>query len=95
MKYANKLMVVPYVPRIENPAEKQIFTLDQEMESILNDKTKKIFLTAKWYIGGPTNELFRHVKKRHPIESQSVCDGIHWQRSCRVFLNSVHRLSYS
>ena len=30
-------MVVPYVPRIENPAEKQIFTLDQEMESILND----------------------------------------------------------
>ena len=49
MKYANKLMVVPYVPRIENPAEKQIFTLDQEMESILNDKTKTIDDKIKLY----------------------------------------------
>ena len=50
-------------------------------QQIDGDKTKKIFLTAKWYIGGPTNELFRHVKKRHPIESQSVCDGILEQRA--------------
>ena len=32
MKYANKLMVVPFVPRIENPKETQIFTLDNNME---------------------------------------------------------------
>ena len=49
MKYAHKLMVVPYVPRIENPTETQIFTLDQEMESILNDKTKSIDDKIKLY----------------------------------------------
>ena len=42
MKFANKLMVVPFVPRIDNPAENQIFSLDQEMESILYDNTKKV-----------------------------------------------------
>ena len=49
MKYAHKLMVVPYVPRIENPAETQIFTLDEEMESILSDKTKSIDDKIKLY----------------------------------------------
>ena len=40
MKYANKLMVVPYVPRInDNPKEKQILSIDQDMEEILKDKT--------------------------------------------------------
>ena len=40
MKYATKLMVVPYVPRLENPQETQIFDLDKEMESILSDSSK-------------------------------------------------------
>ena len=42
MKYANKLMVVPYVPHIDNPTQTQIFTLDQEMEEILHDKGKNV-----------------------------------------------------
>jgi hypothetical protein len=39
MKYATKLMVVPYQPRLENPVETQIFSIDQEMEKILHDKS--------------------------------------------------------
>ena len=49
MKYANKLMVVPYVPRIENPTEKQILSLDQEMELVLNDKNKQVDEKVKMY----------------------------------------------
>ena len=29
-------------------------------------KTKTIFFIAKWYTGGPTTELKRHVDKKHP-----------------------------
>ena len=49
MKYAHKLMVVPYIPRIENPVEIQIFTLDQQMESVLNDRAKTIDDKIKLY----------------------------------------------
>ena len=41
MKIANKLMVVPFVPRINDyPKEKQILSIDQDIEEILKDKTK-------------------------------------------------------
>ena len=49
MKYANKLMVVPYVPRLENPQETKLFDLDDEMESILFDKTKSTCDKVKLY----------------------------------------------
>ena len=49
MKYANKLMVVPYVPRLENPSETQIFSLDNEMELILHDKNKNVDEKVKMY----------------------------------------------
>ena len=49
MKYANKLMVVPYVPHIDNPTQTQIFTLDQEMEEILYDKGKNVDEKVKLY----------------------------------------------
>ena len=49
MKYANKLMVVPYVPRLENASESQIFSLDNEMAQILNDKNKQVDEKVKLY----------------------------------------------
>lgn len=42
-------MVVPYVPRVENPIETQISTIDQEMESILQDKNKSVDEKVKLY----------------------------------------------
>ena len=38
MKYATKLMVVPYVPRIEVPQESKVLTLDDEIYDIINNK---------------------------------------------------------
>ena len=39
MKYANKLMVVPFVNKLQDPEEKYLTDLDNEMSSILkNDK---------------------------------------------------------
>ena len=58
MKYANKLMVVPYVPSIENPNENQIFDLDKEMELILHDKTKTIDEKVKLY----NQQLSKYIK---------------------------------
>ena len=50
MKYANKLMVVPYVPRLEsNPQEAQILDIDKEMGSILHDQTKNTDQKVKLY----------------------------------------------
>ena len=37
MKYASKLMVVPYVPTIENPEETHVYTVDRDMEDILHN----------------------------------------------------------
>ena len=42
-------MVVPFVPRIENPKETQIFTLDNKMEKILNDKKLPVDSKVKLY----------------------------------------------
>ena len=49
MKYANKLMVVPYVPRLENPSETQIFSLDNEMQQVLHDKNQHVDQKVKMY----------------------------------------------
>jgi hypothetical protein len=49
MKFATKFMVVPYAPKLENPAETQIFDLDEEMEKILFDKNKNISDKVKLY----------------------------------------------
>ena len=35
--HVTKLMVVPYVPRVEEPQETKVLTLDEEMSSIIND----------------------------------------------------------
>ena len=37
MKYAKKLMVVPFVKKLENPSEKHLETLDTEMSEILHN----------------------------------------------------------
>ena len=53
MKFANKLMVVPFVPRLENATESQIFSIDHDMKKILlddkvnnNDEKVKLFYNA-------------------------------------------------
>ena len=58
MKFANKLMVVPYVPSIENPNETHIYDLDKEMELILHDKTKTIDEKVKLY----NQQLSKYIK---------------------------------
>jgi hypothetical protein len=40
MKYANKFMVVPYVPQIENEDEKFIVGLHEELQNIINSQLK-------------------------------------------------------
>lgn len=49
MKYATKLMVVPYVPKLENPSEKYLVDLDSEMSKVLNDKNLQIDQKVKLY----------------------------------------------
>ena len=38
MKFATKLMVVPYVNKLEDPVDKYLFDLDIEMSEILERK---------------------------------------------------------
>ncbi len=49
MKYATKLMVVPYVPTIEDPQRKQITDLDAHISEILNNKSINIEGKIKAY----------------------------------------------
>ena len=41
-------------------------------QQIDGDKTKTVFFTTKWYLGGPTTELKRHVDRKHCDESQTA-----------------------
>ena len=41
MKYATKLMVVPYQPRIDNPTQTHIFKLEEQMRSVMDDPSLK------------------------------------------------------
>ena len=49
MKFANKLMVVPFVNKIENPTEKYLVDLDDQMSSILLQKNVSIDEKVKLY----------------------------------------------
>src|SRR4051812_12070271 len=49
MQYATKLMVVPYVNKLENPAEKYVTDMDSEMSTILSNKNISIDDKVKLY----------------------------------------------
>lgn len=49
MKYANKLMVVPYVNRLEKPIEKYLLNLDSLMSEIVNKKDMSVDEKVKKY----------------------------------------------
>ncbi len=38
MKYSNKFMIVPFVNKLEDPVEKYLNNLDEEMSKILSRK---------------------------------------------------------
>ena len=46
--------------------------IECRLQQIHGDKTKTIFFTVIWYNGGPTIELLRHLKKRHPEPQQTT-----------------------
>ena len=46
MKYAEKFMVVPFVPKIQNSQENFILNLDGEMEKILHDKVLSKYIQS-------------------------------------------------
>ena len=56
----------------------------------INLKIKTIFFTVMWYNGGPTTELFRHLKKWHPELQQTTSHpagferwlGWYWRQHC-------------
>ncbi len=49
-----------------------VYCMECSSQQIDGDKTKAIFFTTKWYLGGPTTELKRHVDKKHCDESQTA-----------------------
>ena len=47
-----------------------VYCMQCRSKQIDGDKTKFVFFAAKWYSGGPTTELLRHVKQKYCVESQ-------------------------
>jgi hypothetical protein len=67
MKYSNKYMLVPYVKPIESIEENKVVSLDNHMESILNQKGLDISTKIKLY-----NKALSEFNKAYDPASQTL-----------------------
>ena len=45
------------------PELQGLYCMECRSQKLHGDNTKTVFCTVKWYNGGPTTELFRHLKE--------------------------------
>lgn len=70
MKYATKLMVLPYMPKLENPEERYMFNLDAEMSKVLRNRKLSIDQKVKLY--SSALERFRTKAQSRDIPPPSI-----------------------
>ena len=67
MKFATKLMVVPYVNKLEDPVDKYLFDLDIEMSEILERKDISIEEKLSLYNQALQKFMYKNTSKNNEV----------------------------